>query len=114
MFTVVILELQRRRMCTLHAVISGSDVIAGYTGALPLCVTGKSSACAEVLVEVGLLARGNEKVDGNKPDEEVLIVQVAPSEEASRESSDRSGRRPTLMEWCWSSSKSLNRHARRP
>ena len=84
MFTIIVVELQRRRAFTLHAVALGSDALAGYSGALPLFVPGKKSPTAEVLVEVGPTARGNEeKVDAKKQDDEVLIVHVAPNDEGT-------------------------------
>ena len=45
---------------TLHAVVLGGDVITGYSGSLPLFLAGKSSPCAEVMVQVGLSTRGRE------------------------------------------------------
>ena len=42
---------------TLHAVVLGGDVITGYSGSLPLFLAGKSSPCAEVMVQVGLSTR---------------------------------------------------------
>jgi len=60
-FTVVLVELQRRSTRTLHAVVLGGDVITGYSGSLPLFLAGKSSPCAEVMVQVGLSTRGREE-----------------------------------------------------
>ncbi|CAE7022038.1 unnamed protein product [Symbiodinium sp. KB8] len=83
MFTVIVVELQRRHAFTLHAVALGSDALAGYSGALPLFVPGKKSPCAEVLVEVAPAGGKQEKVDAKGQDEEVLIVQVAPNNEGT-------------------------------
>lgn len=83
MFTVIVVELQRRHAFTLHAVALGSDALAGYSGALPLFVPGKKSPCAEVLVEVAPAGGKEEEVDAKGQDEEVLIVQVAPNNEGT-------------------------------
>ncbi|CAE7207777.1 unnamed protein product [Symbiodinium microadriaticum] len=64
-FTIVLVELQRRSTRTLHAVVLGGDVITGYSGSLPLFLAGKSSPCAEAMVQVGLSTRNEEKLDTN-------------------------------------------------
>ena len=57
---------------TLHAVVLGGDVITGYSGSLPLFLAGKSSPCAEVMVQVGLSTRGRE--DGPEDIHAALFV----------------------------------------
>ncbi|OLQ11061.1 hypothetical protein AK812_SmicGene5155 [Symbiodinium microadriaticum] len=43
---------------TLHAVVLGGDVITGYSGSLPLFLAGKSSPCAEAMVQEKLDTNG--------------------------------------------------------
>ena len=68
LITVVLEEIQRRSVCTLHAVISGSDVATGYSGSVPLFAAGTSSPCAEVFVQVPPKGDEEEQLDTNIPD----------------------------------------------
>ena len=95
MFSVMIIEMRRRSVHTLHAVVLGSDVAAGFNSSLPLYVAGKKSPCAEVQLKLEMpTAMSKEAKLSTKMEEcnkephttaEAIAIEVAlPSPEGSK------------------------------